>query len=253
VVVAATKSKKPFPPGTETQIATFTDIVAAAILTTGESRAELATSRARVVAATDEVRRRLGRDLHDGAQQRLVSVGLRLRLASDALPAELATVRADLCQVAEELTEAQEELRELARGLHPAMLSQAGLVPALRTLARRSAVPVTLCIHTEARYPAPVELAAFYVVSEALTNTAKHAHASVVDVAVEAGAGVLHVRAGDDGRGGADVIDGSGLVGLKDRVEALGGRLSPRSPPGAGTTVEVALPLDDTSATRPPR
>jgi signal transduction histidine kinase len=140
-----------------------------------------------------------------------------------------------------------EELREIARGLHPAILAEGGLRPALKTLARRSTVPVRLDVQVEDRLPEPVEIAAYYVVSEALANTAKHAYATVVDVQVAAGGGVLHVRVRDDGRGGAGLTGGSGLVGLKDRAEALGGRIWLHSPPGAGTAVEMALPLGDPS------
>jgi signal transduction histidine kinase len=244
VFVALPKSGTAIPPGTESEIARFTDVVAAAILTSAESRAELSASRARVVAAADEVRRRLGRDLHDGVQQRLVSVGLKLRLACDEVPVELSTVHANLCQLTEELNEAQEELRELARGLHPSILSTAGLVPALRTLARRSAVPVTLHVDTEARYPAPVELTAFYVVSEALTNTIKHANASWVDVVVEGRDTALVVSIRDDGGGGADPRSGSGLIGLRDRVEAIGGSMQITSPVAGGTTIHISLPID---------
>jgi signal transduction histidine kinase len=244
VFVASPKSKTPFPPGAESEIARFTDVVAAAILTSAQSRAELSASRARVVAAADEARWRLGRDLHDGVQQRLVSVGLKLRLACDAMPAELSSVHANLCQLIEELNEAHEELRELARGLHPSILSKAGLVPALRTLARRSAVPVTLHVNTQARYPAPVELTAFYVVSEALTNTIKHANASWVEVAVEDRDTALVVSIRDDGGGGADPRSGSGLIGLRDRVEAIGGSMQITSPVTRGTTIHISLPID---------
>jgi signal transduction histidine kinase len=241
VFVAATKSKTPFPPGTESHIATFADIVAAAILTSAESRAELCASRARVVAAADEVRRRLGRDLHDGAQQRLVAIGLKLRLARDALPAELSTVRTELSRV-EELGETIEELRELARGLHPSILCKAGLASALRTLAQRSAVPIKLHIHTDTRYPAPIELSAFYVVSEALTNTIKHANASRLEVVVEDSGSVLEVCIRDNGIGGANPR-GSGLIGSRDRVEAIGGSMQIISPGGSGTTIHISLPI----------
>ncbi|MCW2538146.1 MAG: histidine kinase, partial [Modestobacter sp.] len=150
---------------------------------------------------------------------------------------------ARLDAVAAELTGVLEELRELARGLHPSALAEGGLRPALKALARRSAVPVRLDVRLDARLPEPIELAAYYTVAETLTNTARHASATVVDVEVEAGGGVLHVRVRDDGRGGADLSGGSGLVGLTDRVEALGGRLSLHSPAGAGTTVQIAVPL----------
>jgi signal transduction histidine kinase len=136
-----------------------------------------------------------------------------------------------------------DELREIARGLHPAALAEGGLPPALKTLARRSAVPVRLEIDFDRRLPEPIELAAYYVVTEALTNAAKHSSATVVDVHVQDGGGVLHVRVQDDGRGGADLTRGTGLVGLTDRVEALGGRLALHSPPGAGTSMQMDLPL----------
>jgi signal transduction histidine kinase len=145
--------------------------------------------------------------------------------------------------VADELTGVLGELREVARGLHPAALAEGGLRPALRTLARRSAVPVRLDIGVDERLPEPIELAAYYVVAEALTNTVKHARATVIDVRAAAGDGVLRVDVRDDGRGGADPAGGSGLVGLTDRVEALGGRLVFNSPSGGGTALQVVLPL----------
>ncbi len=150
--------------------------------------------------------------------------------------------------VADGLTEVIDELREIARGLHPSALAEGGLRPALKGLARRSAVPVRLDVGVDERLPEPIELAAYYVVAEALTNTAKHADASVVDVRAERDEGMLRVRVHDDGRGGADVARGTGLVGLTDRVEALGGRLSLHSPPSAGTTMQVTLPLTAPSA-----
>ena len=148
------------------------------------------------------------------------------------------------------LDDVLEELREIARGLHPAILADGGLRPALKTLARRSAVPVHLDIQVDRRLPEPVETAAYYTVAEALTNTAKHAHATAADIEVAESDGVLHVRVRDDGRGGADFSHGSGLVGLKDRAEALGGHLRLHSPPGAGTTLEITLPLDDPGGSR---
>jgi signal transduction histidine kinase len=146
--------------------------------------------------------------------------------------------------VAAGMTGVLDELREIARGLHPAILAQGGLRPALKALARRSAVPVRLDVQVEGWLPEPAEIAAYYVVAEALTNTAKHAHATAAEVEVAAGDGVLFVRVRDDGRGGADVTGGSGLVGLKDRAEALGGRIWLHSSPGAGTALEIVLPLD---------
>ena len=152
-------------------------------------------------------------------------------------------MKAELSGVVEGLDDLLEELRETARGIHPAILSEGGLAPALKTLARRCPVPVELDMRSEARPPEPVEVAAYYVVSEMLTNAAKHAQATVVRVDVEQQDDVLHVFVGDDGVGGADPARGSGLVGLKDRVEALGGAISVESPVGAGTTVTVQLPL----------
>jgi signal transduction histidine kinase len=208
--------------------------------------AELTNSRARIVTAADQARRRIERDLHDGAQQRLVSLALRLRRSARAATQSGGggpTVPLD--EVAGELDSVLDDLRELARGIHPAVLAAGGLVPALKTLARRSAVPVHLDVHVDRRLPEPIELAAYYAVAEALTNAAKHARATVVDVRVEAGDGDLRIEVRDDGRGGADRAGGSGLVGLTDRIEALGGRVTLRSPWGAGTTLTMALPLDD--------
>jgi signal transduction histidine kinase len=234
----------PLPPDTEQRLADFTKIVATAIANT-ESREQLAASRARVVAAGDEMRRRLERDLHDGAQQRLVSLALELRLAQDTIPAELLTLRADIGQAAEELIEVAEELREISRGIHPSVLSEGGLGPALRTLAQRSSVPVELHLETDSRYPPPVEVAAYYVVSEALTNTAKHADASHAEVVVEERGNTLWLRVADDGVGGAKPQSGgSGLIGLRDRVEALGGSIHLTSPVGHGTVIQVSLPIE---------
>jgi len=231
------------PAHTEARLASFTEIVATAIAN-AESRAEIAASRARVVAAADDTRRRIERDLHDGAQQRLVSLGLELRAAQAGVPPSFGELGTELSRVADGLASVQDELREFARGIHPAILAEGGLGPALKTLARRSAVPVRLDVHAHARLPERVEVATYYVVSEALTNAAKHAHASVVHIEVQALDRVLRLRVSDDGDGGADAIRGSGLVGLKDRVEAVGGAFSVQSPVGAGTSLDVELPLD---------
>jgi PAS domain S-box-containing protein len=241
VLAAVSTHAEPLPADTEGRLAGFTELVATAIAN-AEAKAALAASRARIVAAGDAARRRMERDLHDGAQQRLVSLALRVR-AMQATPPEAGELSMQLDEVVAELRGALDELREIASGLHPAVLAEGGLRPALKTLARRSAVPVSLDVGVDGRLPEPVELAAYYVVAEALTNTAKHADASDVDVTVTAGEGVLRVAVRDDGRGGADLTAGSGLVGLTDRVEALGGRLRVNSPPGAGTTVQVMLPL----------
>jgi PAS domain S-box-containing protein len=209
------------------------------------SRAELAASRARIVTAADETRRQIERDLHDGVQQRLVSLALEQRSAATVVPPELPGLQAQLSRVVDGLAGALEELQEISRGIHPAILTHRGLTPALKTLARRSAVPVELAVRAETRLPEPVEVAAYYVVSEALTNTAKHAHASAVHVAVEARDGVLELSIRDDGSGGADPTRGSGLIGLADRVDALGGTIEVASPVGQGTTLLITLPIEE--------
>jgi signal transduction histidine kinase len=243
VIAASTNREDPFPPDTEAQIARFTELVATAIAN-AESRADLAASRARVVAAADETRRRLERDLHDGAQQRLVSLALRLRGAAATIPQDLGAVHDELAGAGSELDETLADLRELSRGIHPAILSEGGLGPALRTLARRSSVPVQLQVGMEARLPERVEVTAYYVVSEALTNVAKHADASVVSVQVDRDNGLVRLAIVDDGVGGADPARGSGLVGLMDRVESTGGTLRVESHPGEGTSLLVELPID---------
>jgi signal transduction histidine kinase len=208
-----------------------------------QARTELAASRARIVAAADETRRQIQRDLHDGAQQRLVSLSLALRGAEAMAPPENDQLASQLAQVQKGLAEALDELRELSRGIHPAILSEGGLVPALKALARRSAVPVKLEVEVDERLADPVEVGGYYVVSEALTNAAKHAEASKVEVRARANDGVLELTIDDDGVGGADPAQGSGLTGLADRVEALGGTIAIASPPGEGTSLRVELPL----------
>jgi signal transduction histidine kinase len=243
VIAASTKREESFPPDTEAQIGAFTELVATAV-ENAESRAELAASRARVVAAADETRRRLERDLHDGAQQRLVSLALRLRGAAATVPPDLGEVHQELAGVGDELDELLTDLRELSRGIHPAILSEGGLGPALRTLARRSSVPVQLQVGLEERLPERVEVTAYYVVSEALTNAAKYADASAVQVDVDRDNGLVRLAIRDDGVGGADPGRGSGLIGLKDRVEGTGGTLRVESRPGEGTSLLVELPVD---------
>jgi signal transduction histidine kinase len=247
-VVVSSAQEEPLPEGTEARLAEFTELAATAI-TNAEAQAELAASRARLVATADATRRRIERDLHDGAQQHLVSLALQLRAVQRAVPSGAGELARQLDGLATALIEVLEELREIAHGLHPAKLAERGLRNALKALARRSAVPVRLDVRVEGRLVEPVETAAYYVVAEALTNAAKHAHATVAEVQVVAGEGVLHVRVRDDGSGGADVTRGSGLTGLKDRAEALGGRLALHSPPGGGTTVQVQLPLEQARPT----
>jgi GAF domain-containing protein/ketosteroid isomerase-like protein len=241
-VVIVSSRRSSLPADTEVRLAGFTELIATA-LANAEAQAALAASRARIVAAADTARRRIERDLHDGAQQRLVTLGLQVRTVQAAMPSEVGELTERLDGVADGLTGVLDELREIAHGLHPAALAEGGLRKALKALARRSAVPVRLQVGVDRRLPAPIELAAYYVVSEALTNTAKHASATGIDIQLVADGGVLRVRVRDDGRGGADLTRGTGLVGLTDRVEALGGRLSLDSPPGAGTTMQVTLPL----------
>ncbi len=208
------------------------------------SRAELAASRARIVTAADETRRKIERDLHDGVQQQLIAARMELSGIEAAMPP--ADERRDqLAHAARDLAGALEDLVEISRGIHPGALAEGGLGPALKTLARRSPVPVEVVLRNETRLPAPVEVAAYYVVSEALTNAAKHADASTAHVAVEARAGVLDLSIHDDGRGGADASRGSGLIGLLDRVDALGGTLDIESPIRGGTTLRVRLPIRD--------
>jgi len=243
VIAASTKGEEPFPAHTEAQIGGFTELVATAIANT-EAQAALTASRARIVATADQTRRRIERDLHDGAQQRLVSLALRLRTAATAIPPEQDEVHQELTSAGSDLDEVLDELRELSRGIHPAILSEGGLGPALRTLARRSSVPVQLQVGTQGRLPERVEVAAYYVVAEALTNVAKHAGASVVQVEVDAEDGLLRLGVRDDGVGGADPACGSGLVGLKDRVEATGGSLRVDSRAGQGTRLLVEMPID---------
>ena len=232
----------PLPAGTEARLAGFTELAATAIAN-AEAQAALAASRARIVATADATRRRIERNLHDGAQQRLVSLALELRAAQATAPPGAGEHLQQLDEVAAGLDGVLEDLREIARGLHPPILADGGLPPALTTLARRCAVPVDLDILLDRRLPEPVEIAAYYTVSEALTNITKHARATIADIQVDENDGVLHVHVHDNGSGGADFSHGSGLVGLKDRAEALGGHLRVDSPPGAGTTLEITLPL----------
>ena len=218
------------------------DLVGAA-LSNAESLAALTASRARVLNAADEARRQIERDLHDGAQQRLVSLALAVQSAQAAVRPVSGQLADELAGVADEVSGVLDDLRELARGIHPAILSEGGLVPALKTLARRSIVPVQLDVQTMARLPEPVEVAAYYVICEALVNAAKHSNASVVQVGTQVAGNLLHLRVRDDGDGGAEPALGSGLVGLKDRVEALGGTIAIHSPPGGGTSLDADLPL----------
>jgi signal transduction histidine kinase len=213
-------------------------------MSNAQARTALIASRARIVAAADETRRRLERDLHDGVQQRLVSLALKARTIEMMTPQPADEIQGELSLLADGLGAALDELREVSHGIHPALLSEAGLGPALKALARRSAVPVELDLNLGPRLPERVEAAAYYIASEALTNVAKHARASVIDMRADGWDGTLILSIGDDGIGGADPSRGSGIIGLKDRVEALGGTISLLSPPGHGTALHVRLPAD---------
>jgi GAF domain-containing protein len=241
--IVASSQPDPLPPDTESRIAAFADLVATAIANAA-TRAELIASRARIVAAADDGRRRLERDLHDGAQQRLVALGLQMRVAEESVPPELHGLKEQFRDIVSGLTAVSADLQEISRGIHPAILSKGGLAPALKVLARRSAVPVTLELAIDRRLPDSVEVGAYYVVSEGLANAAKHSRASQVAVRAQSGDDSLRLLIRDDGVGGADVGKGSGLVGLRDRVEALGGRIRIMSPAGSGTSLDATIPLD---------
>ena len=243
VAIVGSSQPEPLPPDTEVRVRDFADLVATAIAN-AQTHAELTASRIRIVAAADDARRRIERDLHDGAQQRLVSLGLELRKAETCVPLELKPIKEQISHLATTVAEISTELQELSRGIHPAILSKGGLSPALKALARRSAVPVALILRVDRRLPDYAEVAAYYVVAEALTNAAKHARASVVNVCVDTVGPNLHLSVRDDGIGGADAAKGSGLVGLIDRVEALGGTMAISSHTGSGTTLDVNIPFE---------
>jgi signal transduction histidine kinase len=243
--VASADELLPF--DTEGRLEKFSGLLATAIAN-AESRSELAASRRRIVAASDQARRRIERDLHDGTQQRLVSLGLAARTAEANVAAGRGELRAELSRIAAGLADAVAELQELSRGIHPAILSERGLGPALRTLARRSAVPVDLDVTTSARFPEAVEIAVYYVASEALANAMKHARASRVEISLAARDGSVLLSLRDDGVGGANAAGGSGLAGLIDRVEALGGSIHLDSAAGAGTRITADLPLESVLA-----
>jgi signal transduction histidine kinase len=230
------------PAGVEDRLTQFTELVATAIAN-ADSRAELNASRARVVAAADETRRRIERDLHDGTQQRLVALALDIRAAETAVPSDLVDLKAQLSNAIDALNGAVDDLREISRGIHPAILSKGGLGAALKSLARRSAVPVRLRLSVDRRLPEQVEVAVYYLASEALTNVIKHAGATMVEVELEAAETVVRLTIGDDGIGGARPERGSGLIGLRDRIEALGGRIEIASSDGGGTRLVAEIPL----------
>lgn len=252
VIAVLSRQPEPFPPDTEARVAEFT-LQAGIAVANAKSRADLAESRARIIRASDDARRRFERDLHDGAQQRLVSLGLELRAAGTTVPPELGDLRRALSRVGDGLNEVLDDLREMSRGLHPAVLSEGGLTPALRVLARRSAVPVDLRLGVgKERFEDPVEVTAYYVASEALTNIAKHAYASRVEIIATRHEDRLELIVSDDGRGGADASSGTGLTGLVDRVEAIGGTMRIDDGRELGTVIQVNLPITSTVAENPP-
>jgi signal transduction histidine kinase len=244
IVIVASTRDEPMQADTEARLHSFTELVSTAIAN-AEAQAALTASRARIIVTADETRRRFERDLHDGAQQRFVTAALRVRAAQAAVPPGLPELSDELDVAAVELIRAIDELRDFAHGIHPATLAEGGLRPALRKLAGASAVPVDLAMHIRGRLPERIEVAAYYVVSEALTNAAKHGRATRVSVRVDATGDMLRVDIRDDGVGGAEFGRGSGLVGLKDRVEALGGEITLKSEPTAGTSLSIELPLTD--------
>jgi len=242
--IVGSQQSEPMPSDTEARVSDFADLVATAIANAA-TRAELIASRARIVAAADDARRRLERDLHDGAQQRLVSLGLQTRLAEASVPPQLDGLKSQLSRVVSGLTDISTDLQEISRGIHPAILSEGGLGPALKTLARRCPVAVSVELKIDPHLPDSVEVGAYYIVAEALTNAAKHARASHVEVCARSENDCLHLSIRDDGIGGADAHKGSGLIGLKDRVEALGGQIDIMSPPQDGTSLTVTIPLEN--------
>ena len=228
-----------FPADTEARVSNFAELVTAA-LANADAREQLAASRVRIVEAADAARRRIERDLHDGAQQRLVSLALSLRLLETRLDPDSAV---ELAVVRAELDAALAELRELARGIHPSILTDRGLEAALAALAGRSTVPVELHLDSCGKLPLSVQTTAYFVIAEALTNASKHAHSDRMEVRVAVGEGRMTVEVRDDGSGGVDPARGSGLTGLADRVSALGGTLEINSPAGAGTTIRARIPV----------
>jgi len=237
----------PLPPNIDQRLPSFVQLVATAIAN-AEDRSKLAASRKRLVAASDEARRQIERNLHDGTQQRLVSLALAAGAAAAQPPTQSSQVRDRFTSIANALGEAVEELQELSRGIHPAILTDAGLGPALESLALRSPIPVELRVMTRERFPEPVEVAAYFVASEALANATKHSQASRIDVALKTETDQLVLSVCDDGVGGADPGRGTGMVGLRDRVEALSGTLEITSTPARGTSLAATLPIRDETA-----
>lgn len=244
VAIASSTTPTPLPADTEDRMLEFTQLAATAIAN-AQSHADLISSRARVVTATDETRRRIERDLHDGTQQNLVSIGLQMRAIEATIPPELKQIRQWLSDTALDMDHTIAELQEISRGLHPAILARGGLRSGLAVLARRSAVPVQLTIPADLRLPEHLEITVYYVVSEALTNVAKHARATIVYVDLTVNDELIRLLIRDDGTGGADPARGSGLSGLIDRINALGGRMDIVSPAKRGTVLNAEIPWEN--------
>jgi len=243
-VIASSSAPEPLPAGTEERMREFTELAAAAIAN-AQSHADLKASRARVVTAADQTRRRIERDLHDGTQQRLVAIGFEIRAIQATVPPALTQLKEQLAHTGHTVDEALTDLQEISRGVHPAILAKGGLQPALAALARRCPVAVRLNVCLKGRLTECLEVAVYYVVSEALTNVAKHAHASVAQVEVTMDGKMIRLSLCDDGAGGADPACGSGLIGLIDRVDSLGGRLKIVSPVGQGTALIAEIPIQN--------
>jgi signal transduction histidine kinase len=231
------------PPGTEERVGDFADLVAAAIANAA-SRAELLASRARIVTSADDARRRIERNLHDGPQQQLIALALDARLAMESVPDGLDDLKHQLGHLASSLTQTHQDLQEIARGLHPAILSKGGLLPALHALARRSAIPVTFQLDVKRPLAEGAEIAAYYVAAEGLSNAIKHSRASSVVISVKTDGDSLVIGVTDNGIGGSDIHKGSGLIGLICIVEARGGAFDLGTGPDGGTSLHTTLPLE---------
>ncbi|GGG22839.1 hypothetical protein GCM10007304_40790 [Rhodococcoides trifolii] len=240
-VVVGAVDRTPIP-DIAARLTDFADLVGTAVFNS-ETREQLTLSRARVIAAADQARRTIERDLHDGAQQRIVSLSMELRAAQAAVPVDQPALWSQLDRTVDDLAQLHADLQQLSRGIHPAILSRGGLGPALKTLARRSPVPVSLTVDVGVRLPERIEVAAYYVAAEAMTNTAKYAQATEIVVTVRLDGGLLDLTVTDDGVGGATTEGGSGLLGLHDRIEAVGGTLTVASPLGLGTALIAQVPI----------
>ena len=245
VLAGATTSDEGLPDGLEQRLCDFAELVAQA-LANADAYEKLAASRARLIEVGDAERMRLERNLHDGAQQRLVSVSLELSMVAAKLESDPRAARKVLTEAQDELARGLTELRELARGIHPVVLTERGLGPALDALLTRAPISVDITELPEGRLPAHVEAAAYYVVAEAITNVGKYAHASSATVSISRSNGAATVSVTDDGVGGADPARGSGLRGLAARVEALNGHLDVDSAPGRGTRIRAEIPCPET-------